>query len=324
MFTRKKRPLRSFSALVAVIAALVLAACGDATATTAPASGSATTAPAAGSATTAPANGSATTAPAANGQKTVVTLMTWEGADTNAAIDKALDQFKKDNPTIDVQRIPSPNSDYSQKLQSLLVAKQLPDIFWAGNDTEQQLGAQSVLYDWTTLAAAKSDSFDLTKFAPGAIDNWKTPDGKLYGLPTLMNTYGFWYNADMLTAAGAKLPAVGMTYDDLFTAAKAVTKKDGDKVSQYGIYVGVGDPAITGPFSAGYCAQANGGQPFTDRIIEPTKVTADDKFVACTKTFVDAVKNGYVTPPGYSSDGLTDSFKAGKVPMLQAGAVARA
>src|SRR2546423_1085179 len=78
-----------------------------------------------------------------------VTFMTWEGADTNAAIDKAVETFKTANPDIDVQRLETPTTDYGQKIASMTVANQLPDIFWAGNDTEQQLGAQGALYDWT-------------------------------------------------------------------------------------------------------------------------------------------------------------------------------
>src|SRR5205814_4606821 len=65
-----------------------------------------------------------------NGPATV-TVMTWESADTNKAIDAALQKFMQQNPKIKVERIASPNSDYAQKLSSLVVAKKLPDIFWA-------------------------------------------------------------------------------------------------------------------------------------------------------------------------------------------------
>ena len=67
---------RLITVLCLLMGGLFLSACGDPTATTAPAAGSATTAPAAGSATTAPASGSATTAPAASGGKVKIGLIT--------------------------------------------------------------------------------------------------------------------------------------------------------------------------------------------------------------------------------------------------------
>lgn len=273
----------------------------------------------------APTTDAGSAAPAANtsvaptaGAKTKVTVMTWEGADTNAAIDAALATFEQNNPDIDVERLESPNSGYGDKLNSMAQAKQLPDIFWAGNDTAQQFGAQGLLYDWSEKAkAANTDAFKLDQFAPGAIENWTGADGKLYGLPTLMNTYGVWYNEDLLKAANVSLPKPGWTYEEMFKAAEALTVKDGSNVTRYGLYAeGRPNEGFLSPFTVSNCAVSAGGQPFMDKVINPTKVTADDKFVACAKMFADAVQAGSVTPPGYPGDGLTESFIAGQVPML--------
>nr|MCU0495583.1 extracellular solute-binding protein [Chloroflexaceae bacterium] len=293
------------SLLVALLAAM-LAACGNAPAATSP-----TAAPAAGGSGQA-----ATSAPAANsGSKAKVTVMTWEGADTNAAIDEALKTFMAANPEIEVERVPSPNSGYSDKLNAMVQAKQLPDIFWAGNDTAQQFGGQGLLFDWTEYAQKSEGGFSLSAFAPGAIENWTSADGKLYGLPTLMNTYGIWYNADLFQQAGVPLPKPGWTYDDMLKAATALTQKDGSTVKRYGVYA-VGNESLQSPFTISNCAVSAGGQPFMDRVINPTKVTADEKFVACAKQIAEAVQSGAITPTGYPSDGLTESFIAGQIPML--------
>lgn len=296
--------------LLAVLLTTLLAACGDSTAT--PASTSATTA-ASGAATTA-ATG-ATTAAAATGQKVTVTYMTWENNDTNASIDKAMEIFSKANPDIEVKRIASPSSDYGQKLSSMAQAKQLPDIFWTGNDTEQQFGAQGLLYDWTTQANVKSDNFDLSKFAPGAIDVWKTTDGKLYGLPTLLNTKGIWYNASLFTSANLPLPKTGWTYQEALAAAKALTTKDGSKTTRYGLWA----EDLINPFSAANCAVSAGGMAFTDRINDTTKVSADDKFNECTRLLAEAVQAGSITPPGFANDNATEGFIAGQIPMIFGG-----
>jgi multiple sugar transport system substrate-binding protein len=249
--------------------------------------------------------------------------MTWENNDTNAALDAAMATFMKANPNITVTRIPSPNTDYGQKINSMLQAKQLPDIFWSGNDTEQQFGAENLLYDWTSLAnSTKTTSFDLSKFAPASIDNWKVGDsGKLFGLPTLMNTYGVWYNADAFQAAGLQLPKPGWTYQEMLKDAAALTKKDGG-TTNYGL---VNPPDDL--FALSNCAVSSGGQPFQDKINNPTKVQADAQFIACAQMFVDAVKAGSINPPGYLADNngnlngdtATNSFIAGKIPMLYFG-----
>src|SRR5882724_4003367 len=105
---QKKKSIKTMSVLLlAVVLMMVLSACGGSDSTT-------------------------------GNQQVTVTLMTWESTSTNQLIDSALQKFMQQNPTIKVERIASPNSDYGQKLSSLVLAKKLPDLFWAGNDTEQQ------------------------------------------------------------------------------------------------------------------------------------------------------------------------------------------
>jgi multiple sugar transport system substrate-binding protein len=257
-----------------------------------------------------------------NGSATV-TVMTWESADTNKAIDAALQKFMQQNPGIKIERIASPNSNYAQKLSSLVVARKLPDIFWAGNDTEQQFGGQGLLYDWTQYASKSSSDFDINKFAPASIDNWKS-NGKLFGLPTLMNTYGVWYNADMFEKAGLPLPKAGWTYDEMLHDAQVLTQKDGNKVTRYGLW----NPPDS-PFEIGYCSVSAGGQPFEDKILNPSKVTAGPEYIACAKKFAAAVQNGFVTPPEYTNnssggggaviDSAPAAFASGRIPMFYYG-----
>ncbi|WP_165422960.1 ABC transporter substrate-binding protein [Ktedonosporobacter rubrisoli] len=253
-----------------------------------------------------------------NGPVTV-TFMTWEAKDTNKAIDAAMQKFMQQNPNIKVQRIESPNSDYGQKLSSLSVAKKLPDIFWAGNDTEQQYGGQGLLYDWTEYASKSDNKLDFSKFAPASIENWKN-NGKLYGLPTLMNTYGVWYNEDLFKKAGLSLPKPGWTYDEMLHDAQVLTQKSGSKVTRYGLWNPPDDP-----FAVSDCAVSAGGQSFADKTVNPTKVTAGPEFIACARKYIDAVQNGYVTPPSYNSqnnplmDNAPQAFVSGQIPMFYNG-----
>jgi len=133
-------------------------------------------------------------------------------------------------------------------------------------------------------------------------------------LPTLMNTYGFWYNADLFAKAGLPLPKPGWTYDEMLHDAQVLTQKEGNKVTRYGLWA-----APDSPFEIGYCAASAGGQPFEDKILTPTKVTAGPEFIDCAKKFVAAIKNGSITPSGYNTDSAQDAFASGKIPMVYFG-----
>jgi multiple sugar transport system substrate-binding protein len=245
--------------------------------------------------------------------KTVVRIMTWEGQDTNDQIAAAMKPFEAKNPDISVEIVKVPGVGFDQTRNTMIAANQLPDLFWVGNDQLLEYGRKGILYDWTKQATAKGDDFALEQFAPGAVANY-TLDGKLYGLPSLMNTYGYFYNADLFTAAKVPLPKVGWTYAQFFDAAKKLTVKNGDSVTRYGVY----DPR-NDLFMLSQYAASQGGTMFQDKILEATKVTVSPQMIAGARAWAAAIKDGSVTPRAYPGDGLDKLFAAGKVPMLGAG-----
>jgi len=256
---------------------------------------------------------------ASSSGKTTVTLLTWENTATNAAIDQALQQFQKDNPNIVIQHLESPNSNYADKLSSLTQARKLPDLFWCGNDTEQQYTSQGLLHDYSAQLKSANGDFTANNFVQIAIQNWTTSDGKIGGLPSLMNTYGIWYNADAFTTAGLTTPAAGWTWDDMYHDAQVLTSKSGSTTS-YGLIASSQlTKASDGPFTMSTYALSAGGQPFADKINNPTKITADAKYVEGVTKLATAIQGGSVAPPGYNDSNAASSFSAGKVPMLMAG-----
>jgi multiple sugar transport system substrate-binding protein len=240
-----------------------------------------------------------------------VTVMTWESKETNAAIDAALKGFQ--DPNIKVQRIDTPSGAYGDKLASLTQAKKLPDLFWCGNDTEQQYTGQGLLVDWAPRLNEGELAAD--KFVPSSIENWKTADGKMGGLPSLMNTYGVWYNADAFAAAGLAVPTAGWTFDQLYDAAGKLSKTNG---ATFGLVADM-FTSPDGPFTMSTYSLSAGGKPFTDSVNHPTAVEADEKLVEGTRKLAEAVKAGHVAPPGYDASNIQSLFAAGKVPMVVGG-----
>ena len=242
-----------------------------------------------------------------------VTVMTWESAQTNAAIKKALADFKDDNIT--VQLLDTPAGNFGDKLASLTQAKKLPDLFWCGNDTEQQYTSQGLLVDWSSKIKDGDGDFKADKFVGSAMENWKTADGQMGGLPSLMNTYGVWYNEDAFTAAGLAIPKAGWTWDEMYAAAAKLANKNGAK---YGL---IADQLTgpDGPFTMSMYSVSAGGAPFTDNVNHPTKAEADDKYKEGVEKLTAAIKNGSVAPPGYDAANVQSLFAAGKIPMTFGG-----
>ncbi|WP_219835606.1 ABC transporter substrate-binding protein [Paenibacillus sp. R14(2021)] len=245
----------------------------------------------------------------AGGDKEVkLTMMTWEGKEMTAAIQEAVKKFESDNPGIKVEVLPTPLSDYTTKINSLISIDQAPDVFMSGNDTELISGKNGQLYDWTGKMDEDKNFFD--NFYPGIIPNWLV-DGKLYGIPGLMNSYGVFYNKKMFADAGLSEPKAGWTYEEMMTDAQKLAKKG----EMFGLYM----QATNDPFGMSNYAASAGDTPFADSITNATKVTVSPKFEEAVNLYRDGVAAGSIAPFSQVVDNYANLFKEGKVPMLQAG-----
>ncbi|HEY2672938.1 MAG TPA: extracellular solute-binding protein [Rugosimonospora sp.] len=240
-----------------------------------------------------------------------VTWMSWETDQTNQAMDKSFQAFTKSSG-IKIQREAAPAADYSQKLASLIMAKKVPEFFWCSNAEEQTLASQGLLYDWSSYAKTNS-GLDMSRFAPGSLDSWRRA-GKLYGIPTLANAYGFFYNKKLLDAAGVPTPQIGWTYDEMFSDAAKLTGKNGAK---QGIVTAW--PLLTSPFGLAQYSVSAGGQPLAGTATNVKKVTADPKLVEAAQRYATAIKAGQITPADFDSTNSPSAFANGSIPLMFGG-----
>jgi ABC-type glycerol-3-phosphate transport system substrate-binding protein len=242
-----------------------------------------------------------------------VTWMSWETTQANAAMDASYQNFTKSSG-ITMQRQEAPSGDYGQKLASLILSKKVPDFFWCSNVEEQTLASQGLLYDWTKYAG-RNDGIDMSKFSPGAVDTYRR-DGKLYGIPTLANAYGFFYNKKLFDQSGVAVPKIGWSYDDMFADAAALTGKNGAKqgiVTQWGL--------LTGPFGLDQYAVSAGGQPLTSTATNVKSVTADPRILEAAQRYSTAIKAGQISS-AESSDANSNAsaaFANGSIPLMHGG-----
>ena len=89
-----------------------------------------------------------------------LTFMHWEGVDSQAEFQQAIDVWEKDHPGYKIVQLPVSNANYMTKLTSMAASNTLPDLFqmpetyciyWG------QQGAYADMSDWFKDAPEKLD-----------------------------------------------------------------------------------------------------------------------------------------------------------------------
>lgn len=101
----------------------------------------------------------------------------------------------------------------------------LPDVFWMHSNESQRYMSNDMLLDITDRIA-KSTLIDPENY-PEDIWSLYTYNKKYYAVPKDIDTIALWYNKTMFDEAGISYPDENWTWDDLYGAAKKLTKADG-------------------------------------------------------------------------------------------------
>lgn len=156
-----------------------------------------------------------------------------------------------------------------------------------------------------------SDNVDMTKFFAPTVDEL-TYDGKLYGLPTMVDARVLFCNIDMLEEAGVDYTAI-KTWDDLEAAAVAATKRDDSGALTQSGYV-MND---VGLFSA-YLYQA-GGKLIDDSTTPPTCAFNSEAGLAVLNFWDKMLNQDKVYETGFNEAYNNQAFIAGKAAMMVSG-----
>lgn len=112
--------------------------------------------------------------------------------------------------------------DYWTLLSAGAQGGSMPDVFWMHSNEAERYMSNEMLLDLTDRIA-ESDSIDMSKY-PEDITELYTYDGKNYAIPKDVDTIALWYNKTLFDEAGLAYPTADWTWDDLYEAAKALTK----------------------------------------------------------------------------------------------------
>lgn len=121
-------------------------------------------------------------------------------------IQEIADDYAADHPGFSLELITTPDRpSYLQKLETLAAANQLPELF----DTDAtpyaaKLRDQGKMVDIEALLIELGIYDD---YRPAALEYQRFDDGDLYLIPFEFGIEVFWYNTDLLAAAGLDVPS---------------------------------------------------------------------------------------------------------------------
>ena len=151
-----------------------------------------------------------------------VTLTFWHGyTDVEAAwLNAVVAEWNADNPNITIKPLFVNNDKALQKLTVALQGGEPPDITYQYGSSLPQLAAAPGLLDLTQWV--QQPDVNWNDFIPGA-RTAATFQGKVLGLPALIDNLAIVYNKTLFDQAGLSYPTDQWTWDDFRAAAKALT-----------------------------------------------------------------------------------------------------
>lgn len=161
----------------------------------------------------------------AGGNPATVRMWSWYG-EQKAEFPKLVEKFQAANPNIKVEnRVFGTPDQYLPALQAAVAAGDVPEIF-APHTRALTYGTGGISAD---LKAALGDSF-LADFFESANQEY-TLDDKQYAIGWMAQTFGIFYNPDILSKAGVD-PESLETWDDLIAAAPKIKA-----INKYGVSI---------------------------------------------------------------------------------------
>ena len=156
----------------------------------------------------------------------------WGNAERAELMQKAIDLFQSKNPEIKVTPSFQEFEAYWQKMATETAGGNAPDVLQMDFAYLREYSDRNALYDLKKQDGKNLELGDLLEGLKGAGEI----DGKLYGVPTGGNTWGYIYDPALYAQAGVEEPKEGWTWDDYRDAMKVIAEKTG--VSGGGNYVG--------------------------------------------------------------------------------------
>jgi len=142
-----------------------------------------------------------------------------------------IDEFNADHDDIYVELIAIPETDYDQKIQTMIAGDAELDIFGTGDVMFPALVEKGIIKNLQPFV--EKDNFDLSPFYDEVIDFFRI-DEDLYAISDNWDVEVMYYNKDLFDEAGLDYPDASWNWEDLLANAKKLTKGEGRR-KHYGL-----------------------------------------------------------------------------------------
>ncbi|GGJ03754.1 sugar ABC transporter substrate-binding lipoprotein [Alicyclobacillus cellulosilyticus] len=140
--------------------------------------------------------------------------------------------FEHKYPNIHVNLTEIPETNYSQKLNTMVMTNTAPDVMLVW-EADIRRFAQNGYIDKLDSYIKNDKSLQPSNFLP-AFRQLDQLNGGTYGLPWCYATHLLFYNVDMFKKAGVKFPNANWTWQDYENAAKKLTIVKNGQTVQWG------------------------------------------------------------------------------------------
>ena len=289
----KRSAFRFGAALLAVLMAASLSACGSSPSSEPPAS-----------------SGSASSAEPSSAPAEKVTLTFWNNYtnDTQHVMADTIAEWNTNHPDIQIDANATENNAYKIKIKTAIAGNEAPDIIytWAGGFTQPFVDAGKILALDDYLNDGTKD-----KMLTGALTNI-TYNGKVYGLTYNQQAGALYVNNDLFTQNKVEIPK---TFDDLLAAVKTFQSK-----GLVPMAVGEKDQ-WPGMWYYDMIALREAGAQTTLDALNKKASYDQDAFVKAAEKLENLVDAGAFAPDALSvtRDESVAQFTQGKIPMYFGG-----
>lgn len=248
----------------------------------------------------------AMTAAVAAQDQTKVVFAYWGDPAELPPFEKIVADYEAANPSVDIEVQHAPWSGYFTRLDAQLAAGAGPDVFFITNVPAYAARNQLEPLDgWIA-----DNDFPIELYNTEALAIHSLND-KLYSIPRDNDTNGLYYNKKAFDEAGVAYPDASWDWDDLREAALKLTKRDGNRVVQYGFATEANDWPR-------WVVQ-NGGTVF-DNPLKPTTFTLDQPKATEALQFLGDLINADKVMPSFQelqqNGGTSQLFLSGQSAMV--------
>lgn len=156
--------------------------------------------------------------------KTTISFTWWGSEVRHEKYIESIKEFEKQNPDIKVEYEYGSWDDHWKKLATKAASGELPDVIQMDVQYIAQYGTKNQLADMSEFIGNEIQTDDIKEsiLATGELD------GKVFGIPTSVNTMAMLYNPSLVEQGGTGIDFSNYTFDDLVESTAAIAEATGD------------------------------------------------------------------------------------------------